>query len=601
MTEENQLAPAASAPQGDADVRNASAATPAEAVDALGRIAAVAAELGSDRIGLEANELAQRVSEGRFYVACVGQFKRGKSTLLDAIVGEPILPTGITPVTSVATVIRYGERHAARVRSTNGEWRSIPPNVLQQYVSEEHNPENVKGVDAAEVFVPSPLLATGMCFVDTPGLGSVFAGNTATTQAFVPHIDAAIMVVGADPPISGEELALVEAVARQVNDILVVLNKSDRVTDTERITANKFARKMLESRLQRPVSAIYEVSAVEQLERRGPERDWGKFIRSLQDLVEQSGRGLIRSAGQRGVRRLSEQLLVMVWEERDALLRPIEESERRIATMHQTIAEAERSMHDFGYLFTAEQHRLSDLFLARRKHFLADALPRAQAELKQAIAIAPRGSGPSFRRSVMHQAQEIARKYVGPWLQAEESYAEQTYRQVAQRFVNVANDFLKKLSEAGVPELAQMPHALDAERGFRAKSRFYFHDFITQARPASIFRFLGDVSLGAVGAYDSIGRGAISFLDHLLEVNSTRVQSDVNERVLESRHHLEADIRGLLRDVSHVAERALSHARAARESGALAVESALARLYSLERELSPWAESKWADGTDANH
>ena len=601
MNEENQLAPATSAPQGDADVRIANGPAPTEAIDALGRIAAIAAELGSDRIGVEANELAQRVSEGRFYVACVGQFKRGKSTLLDALVGEPILPTGITPVTSVATVIRYGERHAARVRSTNGEWRSIPPNVLEQYVSEEHNPENVKGVDAAEVFVPSPLLATGMCFVDTPGLGSVFAGNTATTQAFVPHIDAAIMVIGADPPISGEELALVEAVARHVNDILVVLNKSDRVTDTERITANKFARKMLESRLKHPVSAIYEVSAVEQLERRGPERDWGKFIRSLQDLVEESGRGLIRSAGQRGVRRLSEQLLVMVREERDALLRPIEESERRIATMHQTIAEAERSMHDLGYLFTAEQHRLSDLFLTRRKQFIADVLIRAEADLMQAIKAAPRQGGPSFRRHVMHAAQGIARKYVVPWLQSEEAYAEQSYRQVAKRFVDVANDFLKKLSEAGVPELAQMPHALDAEHGFRAKSRFYFHDFITVARPASVFRFLGDFALGAVGAYDSIERDAISFLDHLLEVNSTRVQSDVNERVLESRHHLEADIRGLLRDVSHVAERALSHARAARESGAPAVESALAGLSSLEQELLPWADPNWADVTDANH
>jgi hypothetical protein len=190
----------------------------------------------------------------------------------------------------------------------------------------------------------------------------------------------------------------------------------------------------------------------------------------------------------------------------------------------------------------------------------------------------------------MHEAQEIARNYVVPWLQSEEAFAEQTYRRTAQRFVDFANDFLKKLSEAGVPELAQMPHALDPERGFRAKSRFYFHDFITLARPASIFRYLGDVALGLVSAYGSIERDAMAFLHHLLEVNSSRVQGDVNERVLESRHHLEADIRGLLRDVSHVAERALSNARQARQAGASAVETALARLSSLEQELLPWAE-----------
>jgi hypothetical protein len=346
---------------------------------------------------------------------------------------------------------------------------------------------------------------------------------------------------------------------------------------------------MIESRLRRPVNSIYEVSALEQLERRGPGRDWEQLVGALEELIEKSGRGLIRSAGQRGIRRLSEQLLAMVREQRDALMRPIEESELRIAAMHQTIADAERSMHELGYLFTAEQHRMSDLFLSRRKQFVDDVLIRAEADLMQRIRIAPRQGGPGFRRHAMQEAQGIARRHVVPWLQSEEAYAERTYRQVAQRFVDFANEFLKKLSEAGVPELAQMPHALDSERGFRAKSRFYFHDFVTLARPASVFRLLGDIALGAAGRYDSIERDAVAFLDRLLEVNSTRVQSDVNERVLESRHHLEADIRALLRDVSHVAERALSSARRARAS---AVETALARLSSLEQELLPWAEPK---------
>ena len=63
-----------------------------------------------------------------------------------------------------------------------------------------------------------------MCLVDTPGLGSVFAANTAVTQAFLPHIDAALVVVGADPPLAGEELALVEAVGHQVHNLILVLN-----------------------------------------------------------------------------------------------------------------------------------------------------------------------------------------------------------------------------------------------------------------------------------------------------------------------------------------------------------------------------------------
>lgn len=241
-------------------------------------------------------------------------------------------------------------------------------------------------------------------------------------------------------------------------------------------------------------------------------------------------------------------------------------------------------MHDLGYLFTAEQHRLSDLFLVRRKKFLETALPAARAEIQDVLESAPRGSGPSFRRYVMQHAQDIARKHVAPWLDAEEAYAEQVYRQVSQRFVDAANEILRKVSAAGVPELAQMPHALDAERGFRTRSRFTFHDFITLG-PASVFRLVGDLILGAIKMYGSIERDGIAFLERLLEVNSTRVQSDVNERVLESRHRLEADIRTLLRDVAHVAERALAHARAAQRSGAAGVQSALTRFDSLEREV----------------
>ena len=251
----------------------------------------------------------------------------------------------------------------------DGSWQEIALADLKEYVTEERNPENKKGVDGAEVFVPSPLLSSGMCFVDTPGLGSVFTGNTATTQAFIPHIDAALVVVGADPPIAGEELALVEAVGKQVQDLILVINKADRTSDPERAAAAKFTREILEKRLHRPMGEVFEVSAAERMENRGPLRDWGKLLECLQALVDDSGRNLVRAACDRGLHRLSEQLLVTISEDRDALQRPIEESERRIELMKQTIDEAERSMRELGFLFMAEQHRISDLFVERHKQF----------------------------------------------------------------------------------------------------------------------------------------------------------------------------------------------------------------------------------------
>ena len=126
------------------------------------RLADLARELGSAPVAEEARELAGRIAEGRFYAACVGQFKRGKSTLLNALVGYEVVPTGFIPVTAVPTVIRFGDKLQARVRMRNGLWREVVISELQEYVTEERNPENQKGVDGAEVFVPSPLLSSGM-------------------------------------------------------------------------------------------------------------------------------------------------------------------------------------------------------------------------------------------------------------------------------------------------------------------------------------------------------------------------------------------------------------------------------------------------------
>jgi predicted GTPase len=550
------------------------------------RLGRLAQELGTEPVAEEARELAARVSEGRFYVACVGQFKRGKSTLLNALVGHEVVPTGFIPVTAVPTVIRFGDEVHARVRMRDGAWRDIAMIDLKEYVTEELNPENTKAVEGAEVFVPSPLLSSGMCFVDTPGLGSVFTGNTATTQAFIPHIDAALVVVGADPPIAGEELTLVEAVGKEVQDLILVINKADRTTDPERAAAAKFTREILEKKLHRQMGEVFEVSAAERMEDRGPLRDWDKLLASLHCLVEDSGRNLVHAACDRGLQRLSEQLLAIISEDRDALQRPIEESERRIELMRETINEAERSMRELDYLFMAELHRISDLFGERHKRFFASAWTESETEFGEELPSVPLGFGPHYRRRVMHLVQEISRRRVMPWLKPEQEEGERQYRAVAFRFVEMGNSFLKKLVDAGLSELTRMPHALDPEEGFRVRSSFTFEKFLSTADPPSPLRWLADVFLPLVGARRVITNEAREFLRYLLEINSARVQNDVLNRIQESRDRLQIEIRKLLHEISRIAVQALDRARKVKEEGTPAVQWAIERLNGLERDVS---------------
>ena len=240
--------------------------------DRVAALSQLAGEVGAFDIAADAAALNERLAEGRFYVACVGQFKRGKSSLLNALIGQPVLPVGVVPITTAVTVVRFGNEHHARV-CIGDRWREIAVDDISAYVSEEQNPANEKGASLLEVFVPHPLLASGMCLVDTPGIGSVITANTETTRAFVPHIDAALVVLGADPPISGQELDLIEEVSRGVPELIVVLNKADRYTETERREATAFARKVLAQRLGK-LLPVFEVSAVERLATGGRTRDW---------------------------------------------------------------------------------------------------------------------------------------------------------------------------------------------------------------------------------------------------------------------------------------------------------------------------------------
>ncbi len=553
---------------------------------ALFRLAEIAADFAAQRISADLRSLAERVSEGRFYVAAVGQFKRGKSTLLNALVGQPVLPAAVVPVTSIPTILRYGDSLSARVRFQDAAWVEIPVPSVAEYVSEENNPENARGVAGIEIFVPSKLLGTGMCLADTPGLGSVFAGSTAATRAFIPHIDAAFIVMGVDPPLSGEELQLVDRVAQDVRELIFVLNKADRANEQERAEAVEFSRRVLEARLGREVATVYEVSALERLEQRGPLRDWNRLLEALESLQQHSGRPLVREAANRGLRRAAHELLRVIREERGELLRPVEESQRRIEQLRKTLAEAELTLNDLCVLLSAEQQRLSQVFSERRGAYYKNSLPVASREFGvRAHSVCNRRNGPAYRREVMRLVQEIAREQLTPWLRAEEAFAEDAFRQAAERFVQHGNDFLRRLAATGLPGVEQLPEELDPPQGLRSPARFHFHMIERVAAPASPFVLVKDFLLGGLALHKGILRDAQDFLQQLLEVNSSRVESDVAERLHESRKELEGQIRGLRWEASAVAERALAHAHAEQAAGAPAVDAALARLDRAEREV----------------
>ena len=95
--------------------------------------------------------IASKISDEKFNLVVVGQFKRGKSTLINALVGENLLPTAVVPLTSIVTVLHYGTEEEITVTFAGGRRVTIEREKLSEYVTEKLNPENAKNVEQVNV------------------------------------------------------------------------------------------------------------------------------------------------------------------------------------------------------------------------------------------------------------------------------------------------------------------------------------------------------------------------------------------------------------------------------------------------------------------
>ena len=152
-------------------------------------------------------ETRTKLEEEAFNLVVLGQFKRGKSTFINSLLGESILPTAIIPLTSVVTILRYGPKLKVEVEYLNGRLEEIDLAGLPAFITERENPQNKKAVKEVTVFYPSQYLKGGVRIIDTPGAGSVYSHNTEAAYAYLPYVDAGIFVISADPPFPGASIS----------------------------------------------------------------------------------------------------------------------------------------------------------------------------------------------------------------------------------------------------------------------------------------------------------------------------------------------------------------------------------------------------------
>jgi GTP-binding protein EngB required for normal cell division len=227
-------------------IANDAKGSPAAGVE---RVGAICRRFGIGSLAPQLAACEEMLRDGGVVdVAVLGQFKAGKSSFLNWLIGSRVVPTDVLPSTAVVTRIGFGPRERAVVHTLSRESLEIPLSRLAEFVTERGNPSNEKQVAVVDVELPSLAPFEGVRFVDTPGLGSVFAHNTRASKEWMPRVGAALVAVSVNHPLSEDDLLLLNDVSSHTPEALILLTKADLVSAEELASVIEFTRGEARSR-----------------------------------------------------------------------------------------------------------------------------------------------------------------------------------------------------------------------------------------------------------------------------------------------------------------------------------------------------------------
>ena len=181
-----------------------------------------------------------RVQAGNAAVVVVGEKKRGKSSLINALIGRPgLLPVDADVATCVHIVVSHGPDGATVVLGGGPEGREVGLDAIAEYAALDPGaraPEH-EDVSQVQVRVPAPLLEGGLELIDTPGVGGLVAGHAALTLATLNRADALVFVLDGSSEITASELAFLERATERIATVVFAITKIDQFPSWEAVRA----------------------------------------------------------------------------------------------------------------------------------------------------------------------------------------------------------------------------------------------------------------------------------------------------------------------------------------------------------------------------
>jgi ribosome biogenesis GTPase A/23S rRNA maturation mini-RNase III len=389
-----------------------------EVIAALGGLDVVAAALGAktlrDRI---ARELVQKLREDRFHLVVVGEFNHGKTTFVNALLGAPALPVGVTPTTAAIHQIRYAERPEAYVVDAKGGRRAIPfEDAVRFTVGGDFTVGDdalTSDVDYLDIGFPAPLLRERILLVDTPGVNDLSLQRADITYSYIPRADAVLFLLDAGQILKeSERVFLSEKLLKGSRDkIIFVITKWDLLAPDEQEQALAYAQKHLSSLVTRPV--VFPVSADLALHGSRAASGLPELVGHLtRFLAEERGTIMLRNALSEGLA-AADLLARGLDARRRALQMNADEIERRIAALEKdlvgsagTIEQRRSQIREEVAALKVGARKDLDRFVADVCHRIPDVIDSAKPQdLKEYL---PAFLEDAFRQWAEAETREIA-------------------------------------------------------------------------------------------------------------------------------------------------------------------------------------------------
>ncbi|MFW5967810.1 MAG: dynamin family protein, partial [Persicimonas sp.] len=358
--------------------------------DMLVELAEIAEESGLNSLAAEVREdRIPTLREGRMSVVVLGEFNHGKSTVVNSLLGEEILPTGITPTTAVITHLVHGDEPAAALQPPRGGDRV---EVAYEEMGEAIRHEEQEGEEPeyVEIQYPNELLEDSLILVDTPGVNDISRQKVEITYGYVPKADVIVYVLDATQVLKKSEITFIKDRLLKANRdrIIFVLGKTDALSDEDVGEVESYARERLEGLIGDV--ELFAFSGREALraqkEGKAPPEDFSKFREYLLGFLrENKAYILVDSALGSGLRiaGLLEQNLAIKKQgyllERKELEERITKVERKLEQSRQLIAEnIDHIEESIGGIAATARHNLRT-FVEEFKETLPQQIERAEA------------------------------------------------------------------------------------------------------------------------------------------------------------------------------------------------------------------------------